>query len=464
LDIGGTTATTGADGRVEVSVADLNHISSRVALASGLLNNRTMVTLTRVHPLPHTSPHVSQLAVGLSVASTVRIRLGSGHTGVSTRTVSGLRLHSVTGQVITVDPRSRSQLALTSRRAMLQHGVLKSQTVTWSVDRVTTTTGEATTTDIPRFDPLGRSVWDIRLAPVAGLVHVMTVPKTPDVTFQLGGETLTTNLHGVATARLADLNNVTSRIRLLTDAAGSLSVSLLRVTKLPPGAVHQRRVLASLLVSRPVRLRFVDSDGVTVPVPRVAWVRLKGDGRSTRISGRRLGTAVMLPATTAVQVESTWRTRDITYSISTARVDGANAVFNGRQRFDPNQQSTWQVRLSVFRLSLTVRDVLFGRRTASTVTVTLPDGTSQHVYASTGKPLMFPALVRGVYKVKIGAAAVGSHSSVLVSRDGAADFRVLTRLDAVVIAIALAGLVVALISTGRALAGRPSRRPEQDPK
>lgn len=457
LDVDGTAVTTDRDGRVAVHVADLDGIAKRVSLAGRRLNDRTTVALTHIDPAPHTTPHVSRLSIGLSVQSTVRVSVSTGRSGVPSSTVSALRLHSITGQVVTVHPRSSGEITLASRRAMLQHGTLRVQRVTWSVDRVTTTTGATVTTQGSRFDPLGRSRWTIRLASVAGRVQVVTVPATANVTFRLGGSTLTTNSYGVATTPVGDLNNVASRVGLLTPRAGRLDVSLLRLTKLPPGAVHQRRVLASLLVRRPVQLRFVDPTGKPVPSSRVSWVRLKGDGRTIRIPGSRLDRPVMLPAAAAEQVHSTWRTRAITYSVTTARVDGANAVFSGRQRFDPNRSGTWPVRLSVFRLSLTVRDTLFGRRTSSQVTVTLPDGTSRELYAGTGKPIVLPELVRGIYRVNIGAAVIGSKNSVLVSRDGSADFRVVTMLDTLVIILVLVVLVVILIAAGRAMASRNAR-------
>ncbi|HET7173813.1 MAG TPA: hypothetical protein VFI30_06010 [Nocardioidaceae bacterium] len=462
LDVGGAVVTTGRYGRAAVHVADLDGIAKRVSLASARLNGRTTVALSHIDPAPHTTPHVSRLSIGLSVRSAVRLSVSTGRSGVPSSTVSALRLHSITGQVLTVHPRSGSEVTLAARRAMLQHGTLRVQAITWSVDRVTTTTGVAVTTKGPRFDPLGRSRWAVRLAPVAGRVQVVTLPATADVTFRLGGSTLTTNSHGVATTPVGDLNNVASKVDLLTPRAGRLDVSLLRVTKLPPGAVHQRRVLASLLVRRPVQLRFVDPAGKPVPSSRVSWVRLNGDGRAIRIPGRRLDRPVMLPAAAAEQVHSNWRTRAITYSVTTARVDGANAVFSGRQRFDPNRTGTWPVRLSVFRLSLTVRDSLFGRRTSSQVTVTLPDGTSRHLYAGTGRPIVLPALVRGIYRVDIGAAVIGSKNSVLVSRDGTADFRVVTMLDTLVIILVLAVLVVVLIAAGRAMASRNARQQAQE--
>jgi hypothetical protein len=71
------------------------------------------------------------------------------------------------------------------------------------------------------------------------------------------------------------------------------------------------------------------------------------------------------------------------------------------------------------------------------------------------------SMVRGLYGVKVDAAVVGSRTSVLVSRDDAVDLRVVTLLDAAVIAVTALLLLGSLIFGGVLLARRRGRAARQ---
>lgn len=75
----------------------------------------------------------------------------------------------------------------------------------------------------------------------------------------MGGATVTTGPDGSARVQIADLKTVESALRVQTADAGGLRVSGLRVTKLPAPGVGRRKLLAALVVRRPVALHFTDS-------------------------------------------------------------------------------------------------------------------------------------------------------------------------------------------------------------
>lgn len=454
LAIGGVVATTDGQGRVQVALANINNVAHSVHLAGSAVDARTSVSLLRVSPQPHTAPHVSNLAVALEVRSEVRLRLNPGVTGIAPTDVTSLRLHSVAGQVITVDPQRHRVVELETQRAMLQHGVLRPQDVTWTVDRVVTGSGAVVTTDRHRFFPLARPVWSVNLVPVAGTLHVQTIPATPGVQFSLGGQSLTTGAHGRVTSQVSDLNAAAGRITLVTPWADQARVRLMHVGHLPPGQPGTRRLLLALTVSRPVQLRFLDEHGDVVPPSRVNLVRLNESGRILTVRQPARPGPVWLPAAAAHNTHGRWTTRQVSYSVRTVLVDGANAVFNGRQHFKVGSASSWPIRLSVFPLSVTVTDALFGQQTSSGLQLRLPDGKSLNYRVDSSSATVIPALARGLYQVQVDAAVIGKRSSVLVSQAGAADLRVVTALDVGVVLTALVLIAGGLIAAGRAAARR----------
>lgn len=456
LSVGSVVVTTGGDGSASARVADLAGITRRVTLAEAQLDTGTGLSIHKVVSLGSTRGQ-RQLGIGLDTTSLVRLSVASGDTGVPAESVRRVRLHSVTGQVLDVDPLATPVVRLQSRRARLSHGVLVAQRITWSVDRISAGAGVALTTSTTRFDPLRQSTWDLTLQPVNGTVQIRTVPATAGVTFAVEGATVTTGRDGTAVAPVDDLNGLDRRLRLDTADAGALSVSLLRVSKLKPRAIRHRRLLASLSVRRPVTLRFVDPSGHPVDASRVSEVRLQGNGSVIRLDAGETTEPVSLLSSIATQDDKVWRTRHLSYAVASVKIDGAEAVFAGRQRFTPSRAAIWPVTLSVFSLKVTVHDVVFGSRVSSKVWVTRPDGTRFAVHVTKGKPAVIPALVRGLYGLEVNSATFGANSNALVSRNDAVDIRVVTTLDAVLIALATVAFIAAAVVCG-ALLGRQRRR------
>jgi hypothetical protein len=220
----------------------------------------------------------------LDVTTQLSLQINPGDSGVAASMVRSVRLHSIAGDRIDVDPRQSPYVSLSSRRTRLQNGVLRTQVVTWSVDSVKAGPGVALSARDQGFDPFGQSTWSLDLHAVGGTVVVDTVPKTPGVVFTLEGATITTGANGSGTGVVGDLNGVADRIHLKSPRAGPFSVSLMRIVKRPPGAHFHRHLLAALAVRRPVSLSFRDASGA-VPPDRINEVRLQGGGSTVILKG-----------------------------------------------------------------------------------------------------------------------------------------------------------------------------------
>jgi len=458
LAVGPQSVTTGPGGAASLRTTDLNGIASRVTLADASYGSADTVAITKVVPAAHAAPHESHLAVGLDVASQVSVQIDPGRTGVPVGEVESLRLHSNTGQRLTVDPRRTQQLRLLSRQTHLVAGTLTAQIVTWSVDSVVAGPGVSLRAKEPGFDPFGHPTWQLQLQPVRGTVTIDTVPGTAGVTFTLDGATITTDANGRGEGVIGDLNDAKDRVRLATPAAGPLTVSVLRFVKQPAGRPFHRHLLATLAVRRPISLTFTDGNGRPVPATRISEVRLQGGGQTLPLTGPQLTRPVWMVSELATQVEGVWQPRKVTYSVASVRLDGGDAVFTGQQRFDPNTSTTWPIALAVFDVTVTVRDVLFGQRISTSVWVTKPDGARYRVRVGSGSGTVLDSMVRGPYDLKAGAAVYGARTKLLVSRNDQVNLRVVTALDVVVIVFVLVLLAAALVLLGRQLRKAHARR------
>jgi len=458
LVVGSTTVTTGSDGSADVDVNDLNGIAGRVALASSKVDARTSVALAAVRPEPHTAPHESTLVVGLDVSTAVTLKVLPGRTGVPASSVGHVRLHSVTGATIDVDPRRHPTVMLLARKSRLVRGVPTPQVVTWTVDSVGAAPGVAVTSRRDRVDPLSSTVWPLLLQPVAGLVSVDTVPSTRGVVVSLDGASAVTDRHGRASIPAPDLNGVAARVRAADATTDGAQVSVLKVSTAASHAAHQRHLVLALAVSTRVSLAFVDPTGAPVPSTRISSVELSSAGRTVSVAGADVTDGLLLVTQKAHREKGRWTSSPVAYSVAKVTVDGAEAVFAGQQRYTTSQTSDWTVRLSVFDVAVSVRDVLFGSTVGSAADVTRPDGGSYPVELSAAQPTVLRSLVRGEYVVTTHAAAVGAGTRLLVSRDQAVELRVITRLDLVVVLVLAVGLCVSLLWVGRAWSRRrPSR-------
>jgi hypothetical protein len=458
LLVGTAPVTTATGGVAKVTVANFNDVASKVTLASSALDARDTVSLATVNVAPHTVKYESHLTVGLNVTSKVTLQISGGNTGVSPGDVQSIRLHSLTGKTMQVDPHVTPTVSLLSRQTRLIAGTVTAQAVTWSVDSLLANPGVSVTTAQAAFDPLTQGTWPLVLLPVAGTVMVDTVPATPGVSFGLEGATGTTDAHGHATMPVTDLNGVDAGLKLDASQAVGSTVSVLRVAGLPPGATFQRHLVAALAVNRSVSLGFTDSGGRPIAASRVSDVKITGGGGTTDISGAQLLSPVSVLAEQGKLVNGTWQPQQVMYTVTRVTVDGSDAVFAGQQRFNPNTSSNWSISLSAFDLTVTVRDVLFGRRIASAAEVTRPDGEQYGVLLGAGQPTVLRSIVRGQYTLLTRSAVVGADSKILVSKNSDVEIRVVTLSDVAVLAMVVLAASLSVVVLGVGMSRRSKQR------
>jgi hypothetical protein len=458
LLVGSSPVTTGAGGVAKLTVADFNSVASKVSLASTVLDARDTVALANVNVAPHTVKYESHLTVGLNVTSKVTLQISGGNTGVSPGDVHAIRLHSVTGATILVDPQATPAVSLLSRQTRMIAGTITAQVVTWSIDSLLANPGVSVTTSGHPFDPLTGATWPLVLLPVAGTVIVDTVPATPGVSFGLEGATGTTDAQGHVTMPVTDLNGVGAGLNLSPSQALGSTVSVLRVAGLPSATAFQRHLVAALAVSLPISLGFTDSDGHSISPSRISDVKITGGGATVDISGAQLLSPVSVLSEQGKLANGSWQPQQVTYTVTRVTVDGSDAVFAGQQRFNPNTSSHWSISLSAFDLTVTVRDVLFGRRIASSAEVTRPDGKQYGVLLDAGQPTVLRSLVRGQYTLLTRSAVLGANSKILVSKNSDAEIRVVTLSDILVFAIVVLGASASVVVLGVSMSRRSKRR------
>ncbi len=449
LLVGPTLVVTGAAGSASVWVPDINGIASKVRLASTRLDERNTLALATVVPTGPRVSHESHLSVGLDVTSSVTLRVLPGASGVAASTVHQVRLHSVTGETLVVDPTIGGPVALLSRKSRYVAGLVQSQVVTWTVDSLQSDTRLALTTERTGLDPFSNPVWELTLQAVSGVVDIQTVPVTPDATFVLDGSSVTTDATGAGRLAARDLNGVTDRLRLASASTPTSAVAITRVARLTPTGPFERNLLVALAVRRPVWLTFRDPRGRPVPASRVDLVELSGAGQVRTLTGGEVGAPVSLLSEQARLVNGTWQAQPVSYVVTKVSLDGANAVFSGQQRFDAAKTRIWPIEVSVYDLRVSVRDVILGHLVGSRAWVGQPDGERTYLRWSTSGPTQLHALVRGTYVIHTNAAVLGSDARVLVSRSDDVQIRVVTALDVAMVAMSALALAAVLIVLGR---------------
>lgn len=456
LLVGSAHVRTDRQGAAELHDAAASDARSAVRLVRGVAGDGSTIVISKLarRALPDGA---TLLQVGLDVSSKVLVRIAPGASGADPSAVRSVRLHAVTGQVLTVDPQRAVPVTLLARRTRLAHGSLSTQRVTWSVERVLAGEGVALSTTTSRFDPLGHSLWTLTLQAVRGTLEIDTVPVTPGATFLVDGGTVTTDSRGHAAAPVADLNDVDSRLRLAEPAAADRMLSLAEVHRVRSRVTGTRHVEAVLTVRRAVTVSFRDAAGRPFDSGRVSELVLRAGGTTTTHAGADLNEPLDLLTSTVSREHGRWVARPVLYSVVSASVDGSNAVFAGKQRFAPGSANSWPVMLAAFDLEVTVHDLLLGSRVATRAVIRRPDTSTQDVQLGSGSATVLPALARGLYDITLDAAVVGGSTTVLVSRDDAVDLRVLTRTDAVLLGTGGIGLATGLVVLGSALARRGRR-------
>jgi hypothetical protein len=298
-------------------------------------------------------------------------------------------------------------------------------------------------------------------APATRTVEIVTVPPTPAARFLLDGVPLQTDGRGIvrtAVPRSSDGH----RIELTTPTIETPDATREFVrwsghndsdqgyTPVLDGlrVDHTLRLRVAFRESRTVAFTFVDQAHHKVDPGRIESITIRDDaGRSQSISPTQ---AVHLTATRPTIGESQVVARDSTYSVQSVKIDGADVVNVGEQRFRPIQTGG-QVEVVVLLRSVhfQVQDRLLSTPISTVVHLLYPNGVSEAHPTDANGELAIDNLARGTYTVSADGQVVAMDQELALSRSQFVTIYVLSNTDAVIIGAALLMLVVGLLGLGR---------------
>jgi hypothetical protein len=193
------------------------------------------------------------------------------------------------------------------------------------------------------------------LKPVAGQVHVATVPATAGVHVTVGGVPATTGSDGRVTVAVPNLDNVERQVHLAETAAGANTVALTRVLS-NPSPPRSRSVTVGLNVTVPVRLSLAEgTSGVQPSTVRV--VRVHSSHGTTVSVNPNAGSALPLLATRTAYQHGRLVAEHIAWTVDSITADPGVAVTTARKAFEPATGSSWVLTLAPLAGSVTVQTV-----------------------------------------------------------------------------------------------------------
>ena len=301
----------------------------------------------------------------------------------------------------------------------------------------------------------------LKVRPV--LLTIATVPSTPGLSLvRVGdGNILTTGADGTVRVEVTTVGDVTVRLSLPRDTA-SLRI---RLAQWDDGSIAPTRKIripdtlqlaVGLQSSYPVRLEFGGTDDTRIDAGEVSLVRVSDSvGQEVALTGTDphwlRSNAISRPTSGLVSTP-------LEYRVTEARLNGADVVNRGQQRFIIDGPLTLQVKLLVFNLVIQGRDALLKTPSGERATITSPDGTERVVKLDRDARATI-RLPRGVYRIVL-AGGIGTPLStpVALSRDQTAEVLLVSLLDIGLVAGVGLSVVIGLILVGRPQVLRRRRR------
>ncbi|HVD04191.1 MAG TPA: hypothetical protein VNF75_08700 [Candidatus Dormibacteraeota bacterium] len=219
-------------------------------------------------------------------------------------------------------------------------------------------------------------------------------------------------------------------------------VSLTRTIK-PHGRTYTQ---IALQVAYLTPLKFQDGLGRPLARSQVQGLSLTGPDGTKVAVGNQSAVWLTTPvprrtSTGALAVGAT------TYALVAGYYKGVNVANQGVDRFVPSDGGTWTMRLAIFPLALIARNAFLGAQVGGTVAVTGPEGTTIHVVLpSRGQSTI--TVPSGLYAIKLVGGGFGPGLKVRVSRATSVPIPVITLLDIVGGAVAVAVAVLSLLALG----------------
>jgi len=206
---------------------------------------------------------------------------------------------------------------------------------------------------------------------------------------------------------------------------------------------------------RLVRLSFQEGSGRPIDRRLLGVVTLKSD----------VGQIVHLPTDVdrwwlqSSRVVAGLNIRPIYWTVQSVPADGSNVVTASKIKFFPGRTSSVRITLLYFRLTIRVKDRLFGWPVGSSVELRFPSGHRALYHLGPDGHLSLPSEPRGIYALRVNGSVVKVWRPVALSRDQDVALDTLSYLDVAVLAGVGLLIIIGPLAAGRLLRNpRTSRR------
>lgn len=282
-----------------------------------------------------------------------------------------------------------------------------------------------------------------------GTLVIQTVPALAGAQFRADGVTVSTDSAGVARLPVRTFVDLDRRFEVLpTQIDEHLRVELDRML----GSPTRRRgetLIVGLRLQRLVTYRFAGPDQREIAPQRISRLVLKSNtGETAEVVGAELHEPRWVAASRTQQTPTGLASKDLYWTVDRVVVDGAEVVNRGQQRFVPNQQRDWAIKLLFYQVRVTGQDLLFGGAAGSGVELHRPDGVVEQVPFTDGWAEL-ARVPRGDYSVRVYGSGLSFLRPVGISKDQELILEVITPWDLWLVGSLLVGLAVGLAAVGR---------------
>ena len=294
--------------------------------------------------------------------------------------------------------------------------------------------------------------------PGGNQVQVRTVPAIPGVPINADGASAKTDGDGNTRLPVRQQRGLDERLEVpLTDITPDLRVERDRVI----GVRSPDGVTVGLRLQRLVQYRFAGPNSEAIAHDRITRLALRSNtGESVVLEGADVGKPLWLAASRTQQTPNGLVSKDLYWTISHVVVDGAEVVNKGQQKFVPNQERDWTVKLLFYQVRAIGKDAIFGSPAGEGIELHRPDGTLLRAEFSPEGIVDLHNVPRGDYDVRVYGSGLSFIRPVGISKDQELELEVITPLDLWLVGSGLLLLAVGLVAVGRRarlreLANRP---------
>jgi hypothetical protein len=291
---------------------------------------------------------------------------------------------------------------------------------------------------------------------------IRTSPELPGATFVLDGQAAKTGPDGTARLVPASWADLRRKIKVVPPQARARErARFARWYGLPEFARTPTQgfmATAAFDIDYLIRLSFVDLAGGPVEHAKVSVLEVRdATGVTHQFTGEQLRRPVWLWGKRVVSLQSGALAKPIYYTVQSVTVDGANVVNQAQQRYEPEDDAAFKVRLLFYSATFVARDAVFGFPVGSAVRLRFPDGRRGRFPLNARSEAVVGSLPRGEYDATIEGPGLPVSAPVSVTRPQRLTLKLVTWLDLAVFAAAAMAFV-----GGLPLLRRRLRQPPKD--